>query len=423
MERKIDDFLLKWKNDILRRPLIIYGPHQVGKTYSIIDFGKKNYKNIVYFDAYKNYELERIFQNSRSIEKIINQLGVLSLDTIIEEDTLIIIDNLDSLEIIKGLKTISTNKISYHFICITNHTSNISKFKGEELNFKKMITLDFEEYLWAIGERALGTTIKESFSKIKKCSFHKLALEYFNDYIITGGFPEVINAKINNANKYEQDSIKSKIIDIYKREFLNIEKITDAKRAELALDSIPNQLLKENKKFRYDIAESKSRKSDYVNAINKLLEIEIVKISRKLKDVASPLSKYKEEDNFRLYLSDTGILFTMMKLTYRKYYVSEELKKIIYENYTALTLSNAGYALYYYYTDFGTGQIDFVIQNKMGQIIPIEIYMKENGRSKAMPMFIKKYATTRAYRISEDNFLIKKEIRCIPIYSIFSFIQ
>jgi len=420
MERKIDNFLLEWKTDILKRPLIIYGPHQVGKTYSVIKFGKENFKNIIYLNAYKNKELEDIFK-SRNIEKIINQLEVLSLDTILEKDTLIIIDNLDSVEIVKGLKAISILKTNYNFIGITSHSSNIKLFKGEELNFKKMLALDFEEYLWSIGEKALASTIRESFQTTRKCSFHKLAMEYFEDYIITGGMPEVIQAKNQKVLNCELDSIKQKIIDIYEKELLTLDKINDIKKAVLAFDSIPMQLLKDNKKFLYDLADPKSRKSEYVNGIEKLNEIGLTCTSKRLKKIESPLSKCKDEDSMKLYVQDTGLLFTMMKLTYRKFSVDEKAKEILYENYVAATLTNLGYTIYYYTTESRVGKIHFVIQTRTGQIIPIEISIKEKARSKMMAMFIKKNQTTRAYKVTEDNFQTKKETRYVPIYSMFCF--
>ena len=218
MERKIEVFFKKWQKDIIRKPLILYGPKQIGKTFTVLNFAKNEYKNTVYFNTENNKELIEIFTKEKNPDKIILNLSLLSGETILKEDTLIILDNLDSLEIVKALKLFGSEYSKYHIIAITSRRERLSEFKGEELQFKGMNEMDFEEYCWAKDEKALSTLIRESYTKHRVCPFHKVALDLFQEYLITGGLPEVVQAELDGKNAYEIDAIKQKIIDIYKKE-------------------------------------------------------------------------------------------------------------------------------------------------------------------------------------------------------------
>ena len=154
MERKIEKFLQKWQKDIIRKPLILYGPKQVGKSYSALDFGKTNYKNTIYFNTSNNKPLEDLFVREKSTERLILNLSLLSGETILPEDTLIIFDNVNNLEIIKGLKLFGSEHSKYHMIAITSRRENLTIFKGEELQFKGMNEMYFEEFLWAKNAKA-----------------------------------------------------------------------------------------------------------------------------------------------------------------------------------------------------------------------------------------------------------------------------
>ncbi len=143
MERKIEEFYRKWKNDIIRKPLILYGAKQIGKTFSVLEFGKKEYKNTVYFNTENNPSIQDIFTKERSIEKIILKLSLLSGETILKEDTLIILDNVNDTEIIKGLKVFGSEHSKYHIISIISKKEKLSEYKGEELPFKGMNGMDF----------------------------------------------------------------------------------------------------------------------------------------------------------------------------------------------------------------------------------------------------------------------------------------
>ncbi|MBO5121050.1 MAG: DUF4143 domain-containing protein [Bacilli bacterium] len=418
MERKIESFFKKWQKDIIRKPLILYGPKQVGKTFSTLSYGSKEYKNVIYFNTENNKQLEELFIKEKSTEKLIINMSLISGETILPEDTLIILDNLTSNEIVKGMKLFGSESSKYHLIGITSNREKLTEFKGEELQFKAMNEMDFEEYLWAKDEKSLAELIKESYSKHKTCPFHKVALELFQDYLMTGGFPEAVIAHIEGKTNYELDAIQQKILDVYKKEIALNKTLIDIPRGIEVINSIPEQLKKENKKFQYGLMGTGKRAKEYESTINFLINNQLVYRSYKIKTVKSPLSSCREKDSFKLYIPDDGLLFSMLHLNYKQFITDEKIKETLYENHIAKTLVEAGYALYYYQSE-GKAEVNFVVQNRMGQIIPIEIATKSMSKAKSLSVFMKKFTVPQAYRITENNFSTKKDIRYIPIYAVF----
>lgn len=418
MERKIETFFRRWQKDIIRKPLILYGPKQVGKTYSVLEFGKKEYKNVIYFNTENNKILEELFKKEKSPEKLILNLSLISGETILPEDTLIILDNLLSIEVVRGMKLFGSSKSKYHIIGITSNRERLNEFKGEELQFKGMSEMDFEEFLWAHNEKNLAELIKESFEKHKTCPFHKVAMDLFQEYLISGGLPEVVAASIAGKSEYEIDSIKQKLVDVYKKEIALNKVLIDIPRGIEVFDSIPEQLQKENKKFQYGTMGTGKRAKEYESSINFLINNQIVYRSFKIKTVKSPLSSCREKDSFKLYIPDDGLLVTMSHLNYKQIATDERVRETLYENHIAKTLVDAGYSLYYYQSD-GKAEVNFVIQNRKGQIIPLEIATRTQSKAKSLSVFMKKFTVPQAYRITENNFSTRKDVRYIPIYAVF----
>lgn len=417
MERNIEKYLLSWKKDLIRKPLVIYGPKQVGKTFTAINFGKKEYKNIAYFNTYNNEALVNLFAKEKAIDKIILNLSLLADETILEDDTLIILDNLTDINIINGLKLFGSSQSKYNIIAITSK-SLLNKFKAEELQFRGMFPMSFEEYLIAHNERTMAELIRESYNKRKTCPFHKVALDLFQRYLITGGMPEVIDAELRGFSDNELDAIKQKIIDVYEKKVINNEKLIDIPRSIEIIDSIPNQLSKKNKKFQYGTIKTGTRKNDYKSSIDYLIENQLLYHSYKITTVKSPLSSCRHKDSFKLYVPDDGLLFTMLHLNYKKMITDENSKEILYENHIAKTLTELGYSIYYYQSE-GKAEVNFVIQDRMGTIIPIEITTRKDSKAKSLSVFMSKYIVKQGIRITENNFSTKKDIRYIPIYAVF----
>ena len=418
MERKIEEFYQKWKKDKSRKPLMIYGAKQIGKTYSVLEFGKREYKNIAYFNTENNKKLSELFRRERTVDKIVLNLAIISGETILKDDTLIIFDNVVDAEIVRVLKAFGSEHSKYHVVAITSKKEKLTEFKSEELQFKSMNEMDFEEYLWARKEKSLAKMIRNSFEKRKTCSFHKVALELFHDYLETGGLPEVVKASIDGKSSVELDTIKQKLLDVYKKEVSLSKVLIDIPRGLEVIDSIPEQLMKENRKFQYGLLGSGKRAKEYESCIKYLVNNQLVYRSNKVKDIKSPLSSCKDVDSFKLYMPDDGLLFSMLHLTKKEMLADENIKEVMYENHIAKTLAESDYSIYYYQSE-GKAEVNFVIQNRMGEIIPIELTTRTNSKAKSLAVFMKKFTVNQGYRMTESNFSTKKDIRYIPVYATF----
>ena len=417
MERKIYNDLLKWKKTI-KKPLMLYGSKQVGKTYAVLEFGKKYYKNIVYFNLDNNKELITILKREKNPEKLILKLSVLANETILKDDTLIILDNVNDLYVVQTIKLFSTDYNPYQIIMITSRKDNLKKFKGEELTFKAMYPIDFEEFLVNTNNKQLVAFIKDSYINNTKMPFHQVALDLYNDYLITGGYPEIVDGYLNGLSNELLECKKQKILDCIKKETITTNNLIDIPRSNEIIDSIAFQLLKENKKFQYGNIKKGSRSKDYESSINYLGINGIIHRSFKLLDVKSPLSSYKDSEIFKLYANDVGILYSMMHLNKIKFMSDNNIKRTLIENNVANTLVNMGYSLYYYQSE-GKTEISFIIQNRLGEIIPIEILNMNLTKAKALSVFTSKYRVSTPIRLTEDNFSNKKNIKYIPIYATF----
>ena len=418
MERKINKFLLKWKTDLIRKPLLIIGTRQVGKTYTALDFGKQNYQYVAYFNTDHNTILKDLFKKERSITRLAEALSIISEVPIVKNDTLLIFDNVTDEEIIKGIKLFGYDKNDYHVIAITSSRDSLLKFRGEEFQYKIMTEMDYEEFLWAIGEKEVAEKIRYAYDNHRSCSVHTKALDYFYDYLITGGLPEVVEAFATNKHYGYLDSIKERVFDINKSELLNSKNLIDIERGIEVIESIPKQLEKDNKKFQYGVLGYGRRAKEFENSINFLVTNQLVYRSYKIRVAKSPLSSCRELDSFKLYLPDDGLLSMRYNLTKDRLRVDENVKQALYENHIAHTLVESGYSLYYYQSE-GKAEVNFVIQNRMGKIIPIELATKQGSKVKSLSVFMKKYIVTDAYRITESNFSTKKNVRYLPIYAIF----
>ena len=418
MERKINKFLLKWKTDLIRKPLLIIGTRQVGKTYTALDFGKQNYQYVAYFNTDHNTILKDLFKKERSITRLAEALSIISEVPIVKNDTLLIFDNVTDEEIIKGIKLFGYDQNDYHVIAITSSRDSLLKFRGEEFQYKIMTEMDYEEFLWAIGEKEVVEKIRYAYDNHRSCSVHTKALDYFYDYLITGGLPEVVEAFATKKHYGYLDSIKERVFDINKSELLNSKNLIDIERGIEVMESIPKQLEKENKKFQYGVLGYGRRAKEYENSINYLVTNQLVYRSYKIRVAKSPLSSCRELDSFKLYLPDDGLLSMRYNLTKDRLRIDDNIKQALYENHIAHTLVESGYSLYYYQSE-GKAEVNFVIQNRMGKIIPIELATKQGSKVKSLSVFMKKYIVTDAYRITENNFSIKKNVRYLPIYAIF----
>lgn len=418
MERKINNELRKWKNDTDKKPLLLYGIPGCGKTYSVLEFGKEEYKNTIYFDCFNNLELSYVFEKNNTVDKLIRGLSAISLETIMKEETLIVFDNVNE-KIFNAVKKLFNFPMLYNIVMITSSLSFVKKSTGNDFMMKKMGLVSFDEYLKFIGKEQLIDFIKDSFKNDKPMPFHSLAMEAYNDFVLTGGYPNAIVSYNDNKNYYILNSVHDRNIKVINNELLKIDNLINIRRSIELLNNVSIQLLKDNKKFMYGLIKSGARAKDYDDSIKFLEGNNIIIKSCKVSELTSPLSKIKDTDSFKLYYNDSGILYKKMNVSANRLFTNNKLLEILYENNVVSVLNYNGFNIYYYHSD-GKAYIDFVIQTRTGKIIPIELVKEDfNTKSKSLGLALNKYNLSFAIRFTTDNFKYKNNVKYVPYYAAF----
>ena len=416
MERKINDDLLKWKRDSINKPFFLYGARQVGKTYSVLEFGKKFYKNVAYFNTDKNYELLSLLDKEKVLDKLVSKLALMCGESIFPDDTLIVFDNCNDDKTIKALKIFGHENSPYQVVIIGSNRVVITKNRVEEYYYRSMSTMDFFEYLSNTDKIQLVDFIKDSFDNNTPMPFHQMALDTYYEYLMTGGFPEVVNSYLDGVSDYEVEAIKRKILDVYRSEYSLYENGSALLKCEDIMNVLPLSLTKENKKFQYGLIRKGARSKEYEESINNLVANSVLHRSFKINDVKSPLLSVRDVESFKLYFNDVGLLYSSLFLNKQRFLMDYEVRRSLIENEVANTLIRLGYNLYYYQSD-GKAEISFVVQDRNGKIMPIEVVNMKLTKAKAMSLFISKFNIEECIRLTEDNFSKKKGIRFIPIYA------
>lgn len=418
MERKIINELLKWKVDPYKKSLLLYGISGSGKTYTTLKFGKTEYKNTIYFDCNENLELAYVIEKNQTIEKLIRALSAISLETIFKEDSLLIFDNVND-RVITAIKKLFTANIEYHIIMITNNANFVKKHKSDALSYKKMDLVTFPEYLKYVNKEQLIDFIKDSFKNNKPCPFHNMALELYNEYILTGGYPNaIINYKENESYSLLSD-IHDKNIKLSKYKLLGLNNLIDIKRGQEVYNNISIQLLKDNKKFQYGAIKAGARSKEYEKSIEFMQNNNIIIKSTRIKELVRPLSKSKDEESFKLYYNNSGVLYKKMNVSGNRLMTNDKLLEILYENSIVSTLASNGFNIYHYHSG-GKAYIDIVIQTRTGKILPIEIMHGEaNAKSKSMTLSMKKYNLPLGIKFGGEEFKEKNNIKYLPYYAAF----
>lgn len=421
MERKIMSELKKWKLDLYKKSLLIYGISGCGKTHTILEFAANEYKNTVYFDCKDNLELNYVIDKNTTTEKLIRSLSAISLETIMKEDTLIIFDNVTE-KVISAIKKQFT-KGEYHIVMITSNKDIVTKHKAEGVNYKKMDLVSFPEYLKYVGKEQLIDFIEDSFRNNKSMVFHSMAIELYNDFVLTGGYPDAIVNYKENQNHNMLSNIQSKNIKLMKYKLINLNNLIDIKRGQEVYNNISIQLLKDNKKFQYRNIKTGARSKEYEKSIDFMEKNNMIIKSTRVTELTSPLSKAKDEESFKLYYNDSGILFKKLNISNNRLVTNDKLLELLYENNIISTLSNNGFNIYHYHSG-GKAFIDIVISTRTGKIIPIEIVHGENNtKSKSMTLSMKKYNLSYGIRLTDSDFKIKNNIKYIPYYAAFCIVE
>lgn len=270
-----------------------------------------------------------------------------------------------------------------------------------------MDLVTFPEYLKYIGKEQLIEFILDSFKNNKKCPFHTMAFELYNDYVLTGGYPNAIINYEENKNYYLLSNVHSKNIKLLKYKLLGLNNLIDIKRGQEVYNNIALQLLKDNKKFQYGSIKQGARSKEYEKSIEFMKENQMILKSIRVKELIAPISKSKDEESFKLYYNDSGILYKKMNITSNRLMTNDKLLEILYENNIAETLTSNGFNLYNYHSG-GKAYIDLVVQTRTGKVIPIEIIHGENNsKSKSLSLSMKKYDLKLGIRLGLDDFKLK----------------
>lgn len=425
MYRKINEKLKEWKNSRGRLPLLIRGARQVGKTYSVVQFGKKNFQNIVYINFETSKELQKIFDYDLNPGRIVRDLSVYTGETISEKTTLIFFDEIQACSrALASLKYFAEEAPGYAVIgagSLLGVAFNREKesFPVGKVRILTMYPLDFEEFLIAERGSDAVAVIRESFRKFEPCHLHETFTDIFRTYVYTGGMPAVIKEYLDSRDYLMSDIVKKDISDSYIADMAKYAGRDETVRIIAAYRSLPAQLAKENRKFMYSVIKSGGRAAEYGSAIDWLRSAGVVLDCRRVSECRLPLDTYADPSAFKLYHCDTGLLAAMTGISGKDIIsrAGSGFRGALAENSVATALTASGYSLYYWESQ-GKAEVDFLIQ-KEGEVIPVEAKSADNVRSRSLALYISRYRPPYAIRISEKNFGNENNIRSIPFYAMF----
>lgn len=429
MKRKIYNELIKWKKEDINTPLMVVGARQIGKTYTIDEFCKNEFTNYIYINLLNNKEIIEIFKENINTEEKIKKMELSLGYTIDYENTIIFFDEIqESEELISALKFFCESKVSYKIICAGSLLGvKINRFHSSfpvgKVRIINMYPMNFEEFLWAMDYEIAIPEIKRCYQENVKMSdsIHEKLLNYYRMFLCVGGMPRMVLSLKETQKILEVD--KSIASNIYKEYLMDMNKyvtnVTEGIKNETIYNSIPSQLANLSNKFQYGKINNNARKRDYETSLDWLISSKMVLRSNLVKKVEIPLKAYIDDDYFKLYLSDIGLLVSILEIRYNDIMLNKEFmyKGVLAENYVATELIH-NYETLYYWQSENRAEIDFLINAKDG-IIPIEVKANTNNNSKSLNLYMEKYKPSFAIRISSKNFGFENNIKSVPLYATF----
>jgi predicted AAA+ superfamily ATPase len=429
MKRKMEQKLIDWKNSQNRMPLLVNGARQIGKTYSILEFGMKNYQNVVHLNLEKNQLAAMAFEGDLSPATLVLKLESLTKERILPQKTLLFLDEIQASErALTSLKYFCEDAPEYHVVAagsLLGVAVNREKYsfpvgKVDELY---MFPFDFEEFLWAMDREIFAEEIRQYFSENKAMSepLHQLGLDLFSQYCIVGGMPAVIDNFLEYNSFLTIQDAQSKIVNEYIADMSKYATPATAVKIRACYDSIPTQLSKENRKFQYKLAMKGGTATIFGESIDWLLSAGIVLKCNKIEQGVMPLKGQIDFSDFKLYMSDTGMLTMHAAFPYQMILNSIEVDNGflggLAENFVAQSFATKKIPLYYWKSG-DTAEVDFVVQDGI-HIVPIEVKKGKRNRAISLSNFVKKYHCPYSIRISQKNFGYENHIRSIPFYALF----
>jgi len=429
MKRKISDKLIAWKDDPKRMPLILNGARQVGKTYILKEFGARHFKQVVYINLENNLLANSFFDNDITPLRILQYLETLTNTRIIAGETLIILDEIQACSrALTSLKAFCEEAPQYHLVAAGSLLGvavnrDIYSFPVGKVNELNMFPMDFEEFLLALDKEFLINEIISHYNVLAAMpeALHIQALELYKQYLIVGGMPAVIEEFIESRSLITSTEIQGRILNEYIADMAKYSSAVTSVKIRACYNSIPTQLAKENKKFQYKIVQKGGTATIFGESIEWLNSAGIVLKCQKIEHGYMPIAAYKDLSDFKLYMSDIGMLTMKSGMAQQTILslVEEDngFMGTMCENYVAQALYCNGFPLNYWKNE-NTAEVDFVLQID-GKVIPLEVKKGLRTKSVSMSMFMKKYNSPYSIRISKKNFGFENQIRSVPLYAVF----
>ena len=429
MKRKAEERLLAWKNKSAadRKPLLLNGARQVGKTYLLRTFGAAEFESVVYLNLETNLTIASYFEDNIEPARLIRYLEAAANQRIIPRKTLLILDEIQACErALTALKYFYEELPEYHIaaagsllgVAIHRQQSSFPVGKVETLT---LYPLDFEEYLWARGKTMLADEIRLAYASMEPLqeAMHQEATELYREYLLIGGMPAAINSFLQSGSFLDVQLIQNEILDNYIADMAKYASNAESVKIRACYNSIPAQLAKDNKKFQYKVVQKGGSRSLFGASLEWLEQSGVVLKCQRLDQAFDPISVYADLSAFKIYMGDVGLLTAKSGISQQTVLSGEgnTFMGALTENYVAQQLAAKGYSLYYWESS-STAELDFVLQ-KDAQIVSIEVKKGEHVRSRSLSVFVEAYHPAYSVRFSLKNFGASEGLKSVPLYAVF----
>ncbi len=427
MKRKMLQKLVAWKDRYNRKPLVLHGARQVGKTWLIHEFGKAHFEDIIYINFETNARFIKEFDADISPAFLLNRMEVFFEKRLVPGKTLIVFDEVQVCErALTSLKYFCEDAPEYHVIAagsllgVSLNRERYS-FPVGKVELLTLFPLDFEEFLWASERGQLATEIRKASVENQPMGggLHQLALELYRTYLVVGGMPAAILEYGKDFRMFAARDVQNLILSTYVADMAKYATPLESTRILSCFNSIPAQLAKDNRKFQYKVVRRCGSASLFGVSLDWLSTAGLLLKCSKITQGQMPPAIYQDLASFKVYMSDVGLL--VMKSGMVPHDIVGESNNpflgAIAENYVAAALHANGYALYYWESD-SIAEVDFVIAHD-DKVIPVEVKASDHVRSRSLSVYIQKYKPQYAIRISSKNFGFENGIRSIPLYAVF----
>lgn len=425
MERSIYSSLKKWKESPTRKPLILQGARQVGKTYILKEFGAREYSEVVYINCDDNNDMQNMFVDY-DVDRIIRSLSAISGVSIKPSTTLLILDEIQEVE--RGLASLKyfCEKAPEYHVAVAGSLLGITLHEGTSFPVGKvdmlyMYPMDFEEFLLAMGKEQLVELLRSN-NWTCLTPLRGMLTELLRQYYFVGGMPEAVKTYVERGDIWEVRSIHSKIIDAYRNDMSKHVPKQQVLRINMVWNSIPSQLARDNKKFIYGALRKGARANDFEIAIQWLVDSGLVHKVHRISKPVVPLKFYEDMASFKLFLLDCGLLGALSETPPEQILIGdnvfEEYKGAFTENYVLQQLKSLPRTFVYYYSnDNSTLEIDFVVQHE-AHVIPIEVKAEENLRAKSLRQFVTDNSGLHGVRFSMSDYREQDWLTNVPLWAV-----